>query len=1162
MSQIKSELAEHFEYFNKYSNDLNSRFNISSASTQQQQQSLELYDLSEEFINLNEHFLINDSYDQNELLEEHEIKATINKLVSFCSNCLSKVTFEQLLGNKFFKSSHFILYSTIRCLFIRLQQSHDQNEIKQQLNDIFFCAENVIDYLNSLSNNKNLKLEVIDLFLLCILNSISNIFYYIRTNDNYEVNSDQTAIIKSDLIKKSTVILNKITVLIDVKLVDLLDVANYNNQISINKFCKHLIYIINNLKEARSVVSIWKMISKLVFKNKQFTIDTNIVSKSNQDKRFLINKIYLILDNEINSNLKSIKSSLYKIGNGENRDDLNNTSSAISSTNTQLTSTNNIIQDTSKLIKFTGFYFKIFNSLVTKHFNVLVIDHDEKFFALMTHTFSLLTSIIFLDIKTDIGLLIIDDETKETTEYEEKMNKVNKSKQQFHQVKNDFIKEFVLNPKNGNVETILSPFLLNIDYFNYLTKNDEYVNKLIKTIIENSSITTSTSASQFQTQHLIDSNVNKYYDYSIIEDYLLFYLIYLNKFDYSTLSSALDLKPLLDNLFNMLDICIVSINLPNYLANFEFLYTKNYELSSIAACLNNQESIEFYDFVLITSSYLMTRLLFANKSMNKDDFDDDLLVYLIDRLNFDREKYSLKKHELVEQFYKKHPSQIQFSRDLLILIFCSLKSSSSIQNLTYFLKFICDIIEIKTGYTSLTSDYDITQINNLSDLLVQVVDYHYSNNKFKPVLSNLEDYIKSNKLYYCFSLIANYLNSNCIDDFANNTFTTLNDLYKNLIEIISDFSRTSTKKNEQLLIKKTIAFIETKYFQQCLKVAINLFDSSSLTRLNLVKSQLGKNLMNFFKLNELSSLFKYFENINSGSKLNFDYYKMLHLFISDSIHLYSLIISSSTDNTNDNEIMSFFEFLNKNYYSSVKLGNSNSIDLIKKKSNSLLNNFKFQTLFVLKKLASKKIENKSLVDKITNLFIVLLNDSSNFVNFFAFECLNEFSIHNDKLLADFRKQSDSTLKNHVDSFLLGRPIFSENIDDFQMINERLITFIETKYNEPSEDINNDIDNAIEPMDHNNDNLNDTLNLIMSAMDTTISCSLKPNSSNNDENSNDNISYSPKIGDDEDDDNNSNELIEKMRQDSAKLIEIYESKSKPAFIKKEIQDFIKYLSEAL
>jgi hypothetical protein len=295
---------------------------------------------------------------------------------------------------------------------------------------------------------------------------------------------------------------------------------------------------------------------------------------------------------------------------------------SLTNTNTQLRSTNNTIQDTAKIIKFTGFCFKIQISLVIRH--VKYLTPESTFFPEITQLFGLIHSILFTGSRVDIESLLVDDETKATNEYDEKRQRAAKSRHEFKQAKTGFIKEVIL---NTNIDTVYNMLLNNAEYFDYLVSGEYFNKQLITSLVGNPKSD--------------DPNQS-----TSIDEYLIFYLVYLCKFDVGKVGASESYLKMLDSIFNAVDVCVQSLNMPSYLVYPEAFFSGKLDLSAFSS--TDASAIEFYDMVLYLAGRILTSCV---------DFDGHCLVAsLLDNLTSDIEEkknsFSINKACDLEQIYK------------------------------------------------------------------------------------------------------------------------------------------------------------------------------------------------------------------------------------------------------------------------------------------------------------------------------------------------------------------------------------------------------------------------------------------------------------------------------------------------------------------------------
>lgn len=291
-----------------------------------------------------------------------------------------------------------------------------------------------------------------------------------------------------------------------------------------------------------------------------------------------------------------------------------------------------------------------------------------------------------------------------------------------------------------------------------------------------------------------------------------------------------------------------------------------------------------------------------------------------------------------------------------------------------------------------------------------------------------------------------------------------------------------------------------------------------------------------------------------------------------SINLNTLIIMDQFDNNDTKNVQHQQEFLIKHCSSLLKsaLSHITEMDSFKSQVTILYSNIKYQCILFLKHLSNKDLKNSgSFRSKLIELFLILFDDPNMNIKYSSMECLNKYltclnSTSNNKLFADIRKQCKPQVKELLDNYIqripaLGSTSFKESsVIKSQYVNK--IQLMNQICNQVGDQEQNDNSENLETLD-----LNDTMNVIMSAMDTTISCTNPNLNTNNSKKFN--ISYSPKLDDydDDDDDSQQNEqcdkLIDQIKSDFNKLIDIYNKESRPIYFKKKIQNLIKTISNS-
>ena len=323
------------------------------------------------------------------------------------------------------------------------------------------------------------------------------------------------------------------------------------------------------------------------------------------------------------------------------------------------------------------------------------------------------------------------------------------------------------------------------------------------------------------------------------------------------------IKRLLDNLFDLSEMCEISIKTPVYLAFNDLCFKQGCLFNQEAIASNEHLAIELYDFVLFCSF----RLIDAKIMTKSHEFK---IFYLLKNLLISNEDFELKysankcikaKHLM----YQACATRIQLSYDLIYMMLIS-KSRSAIADQTTsvlnYLKFMLSVLE----NASLLSDSFIYSLADFKHLILDIVDYYISNHQSakinKSILSkSLEDYIKQNKLYICYSILANtslFNSTNSLIAFKHNTFVKLADLINGLIDSMNQLANF----NQQIWLIKLIVQIESKNINKLVEMYINILNTSSTLNQSKYliesKKRLSKSLADLIKLtHHLDNLFKY-----------------------------------------------------------------------------------------------------------------------------------------------------------------------------------------------------------------------------------------------------------------------------------------------------------------
>lgn len=193
---------------------------------------------------------------------------------------------------------------------------------------------------------------------------------------------------QSDLNKKLNTVILKFSGLLETKVSQLQDQTN-----SLMQLTFYLVKLLSEyITEYKSAVYLWKVLTKLIIKEKLFSEITSpdTTSFESISHRTIVTNFFLALYENLYLNLKTVKASIDSLLSGSN-----DMSISVSFMNSQSTSGRpaSLVQDTLKRVKFTGFLIKIYNKFVLTYQQTWLTSNDSYF--QLTCIFSALASILF-----------------------------------------------------------------------------------------------------------------------------------------------------------------------------------------------------------------------------------------------------------------------------------------------------------------------------------------------------------------------------------------------------------------------------------------------------------------------------------------------------------------------------------------------------------------------------------------------------------------------------------------------------------------------------------------------------------------------------------------------------------------------------------------------
>ncbi len=442
-------LTDLLEYFSRKSDELNpSHFTA--------------YDINDEDFELEiDAFLANMSLGEDVPLVETHLVEFGENFSKFCNSFLhehTRFSYEQLFGGEksLLLNIHYPLFAFFRENISKLIDSL-YNTSEQTLSNLNTILSNLELVYNFLLNQPKLKYEKLSLFLASTLNSLLLVSKYVKKYPTAELE------------RKSQLLLCKVFNLVEMKLI-----ASYVSESSndpgvkniLIRTCKFYAFFIDNLKDVKLNMLMWKAMTKLLINNK-LLIDTPATNQ--HDSQYLTRKFFAILHHDLVLDFEFVKAALEKLNDPFSVSDssaaMTQANAAGSCVSSQMKFENNIVQDMSKVIRLGSILFKLFRSFSIMYADYLIEDNGDAgscFFSLITDVVSLVNYICLYEFKLDVMMKLAET----TDEEENKQNTTGSNKECFRAIKADLFKELC-----PAFETLFQFIESNKSYQDYLFKN-------------------------------------------------------------------------------------------------------------------------------------------------------------------------------------------------------------------------------------------------------------------------------------------------------------------------------------------------------------------------------------------------------------------------------------------------------------------------------------------------------------------------------------------------------------------------------------------------------------------------------------------------------------------------------------------------------------------
>lgn len=317
---------------------------------------------------------------------------------------------------------HYSLFLVVKESVSRIVKDlyYDNQQIVADLSKVLASLDTLFKYLVQAKQDNNQA--SVNIILVASLNSLLIVNKYTSKSSTV------------DLERKCSEILIKIYDLIDKKL--FASFCLEANSETTRKICFLTLYFVINVKDARTTVSMWKVLSRLVITTKFFIQDAD----SSRTVSFLF-RLFNKLCTDISANLTFIRASLEKLnepsssststsGASSQKADVMQSQSMLSS---QMTFMNNALSDTNKVIKLSLFLFKIFKSYSLIYMDLLWASHESgQVFSGLCNLMSLAGFILLYELKPREVYETMADRSSESKEnWNESLTVFKKLKQSF-----------------------------------------------------------------------------------------------------------------------------------------------------------------------------------------------------------------------------------------------------------------------------------------------------------------------------------------------------------------------------------------------------------------------------------------------------------------------------------------------------------------------------------------------------------------------------------------------------------------------------------------------------------------------------------------------------------------------------------------------------------
>ena len=320
--------------------------------------------------------------------------ASLAHLSHFCAGQqLKHLTLDALLSANLLNQLHALIYHTSRHLVRRSCSAEQATAAGDEYASLLDCLDAIYDQLTEANSTRPIAMQSVHLFLLA---SMSCVLRLLSSSSSSTI-ADVWPL--ASLMRKVQSILSKLAKLVESEHLQGLTTTTTTNanctpvstlslaafgHAHLLKLIFYLVGIVGQLNETRSILAVWRCLSKLVVKNRLLLSSTSGStfsqhSQQQQQQQQLLVSVFTRLDAQLVNNLELVRDSLLKMrqatsssGGGGGSSQVQ-TASGTQSMSTQSGVAADHVQNTQKMIKLSGFLFKIYRSIVAAYSHMLML---------------------------------------------------------------------------------------------------------------------------------------------------------------------------------------------------------------------------------------------------------------------------------------------------------------------------------------------------------------------------------------------------------------------------------------------------------------------------------------------------------------------------------------------------------------------------------------------------------------------------------------------------------------------------------------------------------------------------------------------------------------------------------------------------------------------